>query len=204
PGDGLGGWKMLGELAFDAARGFHAVVGSSPNGPRVSVKGAPEVILPRCTTWATPQGTVSLDRRTRRRLDTEVERLARRGLRVLAVAERPATAQAEIADERIANMVLLGFLGLADSVRPTAARAVSDIREAGVEVVMITGDHPGTARSIADELAILNGNRILTGVELDTLGDPALDEVLPSVSVFARVTPTHKVRIVRAYQRIDR
>jgi cation-transporting ATPase I len=137
-------------------------------------------------------------------LEAEVERLARRGLRVLAVAERTATAQAEIADERIANMVLLGFLGLADSVRPTAARAVADVREAGVEVVMITGDHPGTARSIANELAILNGNRILTGVELDTLGDPALDEVLPSVSVFARVTPTHKVRIVRAYQRIGR
>ena len=204
PGEGLGGWMVLGELAFDSARGFHAVVGSSPEGPRVSVKGAPEVILPRCSTWTSSKGTVSLDRRSRGRLEAEVERLARRGLRVLAVAERTATAQAEIADERIANMVLLGFLGLADSVRPTAARAVADVREAGVEVVMITGDHPGTARSIANELAILNGNRILTGVELDTLGDPALDEVLPSVSVFARVTPTHKVRIVRAYQRIGR
>ena len=204
PGDGLGGWTVLGELAFDSARGFHAVVGSSPNGPRVSVKGAPEVILPRCTTWATPQGTVSLDRRTRRRLDTEVERLARRGLRVLAVAERPATAQAEIADERISDMVLLGFLGLADSVRPTAARAVADLRAAGVEVVMITGDHPGTAAAIATELDILNGHRVLTGPDVDALGDAALDEILPSVSVFARVTPTNKVRIVRAYQRIGR
>jgi cation-transporting ATPase I len=204
PGDGLGGWTVLGELAFDSARGFHAVVGSSPNGPRVSVKGAPEVILPRCTTWATPQGTVSLDRRARRRLDTEVERLARRGLRVLAVAERPATAQAEIADERISDMVLLGFLGLADSVRPTAARAVADLRAAGVEVVMITGDHPGTAAAIATELDILNGHRVLTGPDVDALGDAALDEILPSVSVFARVTPTNKVRIVRAYQRIGR
>jgi cation-transporting ATPase I len=204
PGEGLGDWIVLGELAFDSARGFHAVVGTSPEGPRVSVKGAPEVILPRCSTWASSKGTARLDRRVRSRLEAEVDRLAHRGLRVLAVAERPATTQAEIADERIANMVLLGFLGLADSVRPTAARAVSDIRAAGVEVVMITGDHPGTATSIANELAILNGNRVLTGVELDTLGDPALDEVLPSVSVFARVTPTHKVRIVRAYQRIGR
>jgi cation-transporting ATPase I len=204
PGDGLGGWTVLGELAFDSARGFHAVVGTSPEGPRVSVKGAPEVILPRCSTWASPKGTVRLDRRSRGRLEAEVDRLARRGLRVLAVAERPATAQAEIAEERVADMVLLGFLGLADSVRPTAARAVADIRKAGVEVVMITGDHPGTATSIANELAILNDNRVMTGVELDALGDPALDEVLPSVSVFARVTPTHKVRIVRAYQRIGR
>src|ERR1019366_1417211 len=148
----------------------------------------------RCTTWATPQGTVSLDRRTRRRLDTEVERLARRGLRVLAVAERPATAQAAIADERISDMVLLGFLGLADSVRPTAAMAVADLRAAGVEVVMITGDHPGTAAAIANELDILNGNTVLAGPELDALGDAALDDVLPGVAVFARVTPTQKVR----------
>ncbi len=204
PGEGLGGWTVLGELAFDSARGFHAVAGTSPVGSRVSVKGAPEVILPRCATWAAPEGTVNLDRRVRRRLDAEVERLALRGLRVLAVAERPATAQAEIGDERVADMVLLGFLGLADSVRPTAAAAVADLRAAGVEVVMITGDHPGTAAAIATELDILNGNRVLTGPELDALGDAALDEVLPSVSVFARVTPTHKVRIVRAYQRIGR
>jgi cation-transporting ATPase I len=204
PGDGLGGWTVLGELAFDPARGFHAVVGTSPGGPRVSVKGAPEVILPRCATWAAPEGTVSLDRRARRLLEAEVERLARRGLRVLAVAERPASAQSEIADERIADMELLGFLGLADSVRPTAARAVADLRAAGVEVVMITGDHPGTAKAIANELDILNGNRVLAGPELDALGDATLDDLLPGISVFARVTPTQKVRIVRAYQRIGR
>jgi cation-transporting ATPase I len=204
PADGLGGWTVLGELAFDSARGFHAVVGISPQGPRVSVKGAPEVILPRCSTWASGEGVVSLDQRSRGCLDAEVDRLAQRGLRVLAVAERPATAQVEIGDERVAGMILLGFLGLADSVRPTAAQAVADIRKAGVEVVMITGDHPGTATSIANELAILNGNRVMTGVELDVLSDPSLDELLPDVSVFARVTPTHKVRIVRAYQRIGR
>jgi cation-transporting ATPase I len=101
-------------------------------------------------------------------------------------------------------MVLLGFLGLADSVRPTAAAAVADLRAAGVEVVMITGDHPGTAAAIATELDILNGNRVLTGPELDALCEAALDNVLPGVSVFARVTPTQKVRIVRAYQRIGR
>jgi len=204
PGDGLGGWTVLGELAFDPARGFHAVVGTSPEGPRVSVKGAPEVLLPRCAMWASPKGTVRLDRRARQRLETEVERLARRGLRVLAVAERPASARAELAEERVVDMELLGFLGLADSVRPTAAAAVADLRSAGVEVVMITGDHPGTAKAIATELDILNGSRVLAGPEVDAMSDAELDDVLPDVTVFARVTPTHKVRIVRAYQRIGR
>src|SRR5450756_701969 len=87
--------------------------------------------------------------------------------------------RSSIADERIADMVLLGFLGLADSVRPTAAAAVADLRAAGVEVVMITGDHPGTAAAIATELDILNGNRVLTGPELDALCEAALDNVLP-------------------------
>ena len=89
--NGLGDWKLLGELAFEPARGYHAVVGDSQSGPRVSVKGAPEIVLPRCSTWRAPQGVVVIDRRTRRRLDAEVERLATLGLRVLAVAERPAS-----------------------------------------------------------------------------------------------------------------
>lgn len=202
--DGLGGWEVLGELAFDPARGFHAVIGTSPAGARVSVKGAPEVILPRCTTWVGPEGPVQLDAPIRRRLDAEVERLARRGLRVLAVAERPASNRSEVGDERVSAMELLGFLGLADSVRPTAAAAMADLRAAGIDVVMITGDHPSTARAIGTELGIVNGSRVVTGPELDAMSDAQLDAALSDVSVFARVTPTDKVRIVRAYQRLGR
>ena len=203
-GDGLGGWTLLGELAFEPARGYHAVVGDSPQGPRVSVKGAPEVVLPRCTTWRAPDGVTAIDLRTRRLLDAEVERLASRGLRVLAVAERPASARADLADERVSDMELLGFLGLADGVRPTAAAAVADLRAAGVSVVMITGDHPSTAAAIADELKILNGASVLTGDDLDAWNDEELDTALRTATVFARVTPAHKMRIVRAYQRTGR
>jgi len=202
--DGLGGWDVLGELAFDPQRGFHAVIGTSPAGARVSVKGAPEVILPRCTSWVGPEGPVLLDAPIRRRLEAEVERLARRGLRVLAVAERPASNRSEVGDERVSGMELLGFLGLADSVRPTAAAAVVDLRAAGIDVVMITGDHPSTARAIGAELGIVNGHRVVTGPELDAMSDAQLDAALGEVSVFARVTPTDKVRIVRAYQRLGR
>jgi len=202
--DGLDGWTLLGELAFEPARGYHAVVGDSPGGPRVSVKGAPEVVLPRCVTWRAPEGVTVIDRRARQRLDDEVERLANRGLRVLAVAERPASARADLADERVSDMELLGFLGLADGVRPTAAAAVADLRAAGVSVVMITGDHPSTAAAIAKELHILNGAPVLTGADLDAWSDAELDAALASATVFARVTPAHKVRIVGAYQRIGR
>jgi len=157
-----------------------------------------------CTTWRAPEGVTVIDRRTRLRLDAEVERLASRGLRVLAVAERPASARAELADERVSDMELFGFLGLADGVRPTAAAAVADLRSAGVSVVMITGDHPSTAAAIAEELHILNGAPVLTGADLDAWADDELDAVLGEATVFARVTPAHKMRIIRAYQRIGR
>jgi len=203
--DGLPGWRPLGDLPFESARGFHAVVGEVPGGAaRMSVKGAPESVLTRCATWRSPDGLVAMDRRVRRRLDVEVERLARRGLRVLAVAERTATSRAEVDEERVTGMELLGFVALADLVRPTAAAAVTDLRAAGVGVVMITGDHPSTAKAVAVELDILNGGRVVTGPELDALADDDLDEAVGSVSVFARVTPTHKVRIVRALQRTGR
>ena len=202
--DGLGGWELLSELAFEPARGYHAVVGDSPSGSRVSVKGAPEIVLPRCTTWRAPEGVTVIDRRTRLRLDAEVERLASRGLRVLAVAERPASARAELADERVSDMELFGFLGLADGVRPTAAAAVADLRSAGVSVVMITGDHPSTAAAIAEELHILNDAPVLSGADLDAWDDDELDAILGEATVFARVTPAHKMRIIRAYQRIGR
>jgi cation-transporting ATPase I len=202
--DGLGSWTLLGELAFEPSRGYHAVVGDSATGPRVSVKGAPETVLPRCTTWRAPEGPVPLDRRRRADLDALVERLASQGLRVLAVAERPASSSAALGDERIAGMELLGFLGLADGVRPTAAAAVASLRTAGVSVVMITGDHPSTAASVAEELDILNGAAVVTGAEVDDLDDASLESVLDGATVFARVTPEHKMRIVRAYQRMGR
>jgi cation-transporting P-type ATPase I len=203
-GYGLGGWSQLGELAFEPARGFHAVVGKGPNGSLVTVKGAPEIILPRCDTWRSPNGIRKLDAKVGARLEAEVERMAANGLRVLAVAERSSSDRVELGVERVAGMELLGFLGLADHVRPTAAAAIDQLRRAGVDVVMITGDHRSTAQAIATELGITGGRRVLTGPDLDTLDDDELAALMPEVSVFARVTPTHKVRIVGAYQRAGR
>lgn len=103
----------------------------------------------------------------------------------------------------VRDLIFLGFLGLSDPVRPAATSALAALRCAGIEVLMITGDHPSTAEGIAAELDLPNG-RTLTGAELDRLSDAELEAALPATSVFARVTPAHKVRIVAALQRMGR
>ncbi|HEY2636747.1 MAG TPA: HAD-IC family P-type ATPase, partial [Solirubrobacteraceae bacterium] len=204
-GDGLGGWEPQDEQAFEPGRGFHAVLGRSPDESWVAIKGAPEAVLARSTVYRGPDGSRQpLDRRTRRRLDAEVERLAQQGLRVLAVGERRWTGADELDEDQLRDLELLGFVALADLVRSTAAAAVRTLRRAGVDVAMITGDHPSTAEAIASELGILNGGRILTGPDLEQLGDAELDGAIIDVTVFARVTPTDKVRIVEAFQRAGR
>ncbi|GLW98615.1 cation-translocating P-type ATPase [Microtetraspora sp. NBRC 16547] len=196
PEDGLREWKRVDEMPFEPARGYHAVLGLSETGHLLSVKGAPEIVLTRCDTVERDGSAVPLDDVTRKELTEEVDRLARQGYRVLAVAERRASSRADLDESRISRLCFLGYLGLSDPVRPTAKRSVEGLTRAGVRVVMITGDHPSTAEAIAAEVGALNGLHIMTGPQVDDLDDAALVEVLPQVSVFARVTPAHKARIV--------
>jgi len=195
------GWRRQDEIPFEPARGYHAVLGATATGPLLSVKGAPEIVVPRCDMWRSPSGDVAVDVRVRRRLDQEVDRLARRGFRILAVAETKVAPIQELCDDDVGELTLLGFLMLSDPVRPTAAQAVRDLGAAGVDVVMVTGDHPSTAEGIAAELEILNGRRVVTGSQLAAMTDSDLDEIITYVSVFARVTPADKVRVVQALQR---
>ncbi|GII58007.1 hypothetical protein Pth03_63960 [Planotetraspora thailandica] len=198
PEEGLDRWERVDEMPFEPARGFHAVLGSSESGQLLSVKGAPEVVLTRCITYLRDEEELELDEDARLELETEVERLALQGYRVLAVAERPASSRADLDEPRVDRLCFLGFLGMADPVRPTAARSVQGLMEAGVRVVMLTGDHPSTAEAIAAELDAVGGLRVMTGPALDELDEDELVKVLPEVSVFARVTPAHKARIVSA------
>ncbi|GII86028.1 haloacid dehalogenase [Sphaerisporangium siamense] len=212
PTEGLPGWRRVAELPFESARGYHAVLGTAPASRRgtrgrggrphvLTVKGAPEVVLTRCGTMLSDGQVAPLDDEAAATLAKEVDRLAQQGLRVLAVAERAASGRLDLDESRIDGLCFLGFLGLADPVRPTAARSVARLARAGVRIVMITGDHPSTAEAIAAELNVVNGPRIMTGPQLDRLDDAALAKVLPEVSVFARVTPAHKARIVAGLQR---
>ncbi|GGQ25914.1 magnesium-transporting ATPase (P-type) [Actinomadura coerulea] len=191
-----GPWKQIHSVPFEPSRAFHATLGSSGGDRTLFVKGAPEVVLPLCA--RTPDG--DLDRRARRHLRKRVERLASGGHRVLAVAERRMPGGGEtIGEDAVTGMTFLGLLGLADTVRATAAPAVADLRAAGVQIIMLTGDHPATAAAIADQVAGEGAeHRVITADEIDRLGDDALAEALVGVDVVARCTPVHKVRVVRA------
>lgn len=203
------GWTKRSVLPFEPARGYHAAVGSAADETLLSIKGAPEMVLPRCNAVRRRGTDVPLDSREERRLGHRIEQLARQGYRVLAVAERRAQGSAglhagNLAGDDVREMTLLGFLALTDPVRAAAAPSVRTLRSAGVQIIMITGDHPGTAKAVADRLGLLNGSRVLTGGEMDGLDDDALDLALPSVAVIARGTPAHKVRAVQAFQRLRR
>ncbi|MGI5200666.1 HAD-IC family P-type ATPase [Spirillospora sp. CA-108201] len=196
-----GPWKQIDSLPFEPSRAFHATLGSSGGERTVFVKGAPEVVLPLCA--RTPDR--ELDQRTRRRLRERVERLASGGHRVLAVAEhrRPDGGET-IGESEVTGMTFLGLLGLADPVRANAAPAVADLRAAGVQIIMLTGDHPATAAAIADQLAgdgAAVEHRVITADEIDRLDDDVLSQALVGVDVVARCTPVHKVRVVRALRR---
>ncbi|MEV7005748.1 HAD-IC family P-type ATPase [Streptosporangium sp. NPDC051022] len=201
PEEGLGDWRRVDELPFEPGRGYHAVLGLGTSGHVLSVKGAPEAVLTGCATLLRDGAAVPLTASVRRGLEEEVDRLALKGYRVLAVAERPASDRRDLDESRVGELTFLGFLCLSDPVRPTAAESVRRLALAGVRVVMITGDHPSTAEAIAAELDVLDGGRVMTGPELDALDDEALTEALPRVAVFARTTPAHKVRIVACLRR---
>lgn len=193
--DGRPSWKRIAEIPFEPGRGYHAVLGEDDHGFLLSVKGAPEVILPLCSG---SEGQKLLE---------EANALARTGHRVLVVAEKrlkKTAASRKLRRTDIAHLSFLGILTLKDPVRPEAAAAIANLQRAGVGVIMITGDHPMTAEQVATELRIINAHGILTGPELDSMDDLQLDEVVRDIAVYARVTPTHKVRIVRSLQRIGK
>ncbi len=198
-------WRVSAELPFESRRGLHAVLGVRATGATIVVKGAPEAVLARCTTWQQGRSVTPFGPEDVRQVEDHVHQLARRGLRVLAVADAEVEDGARLTDtDDLPDLVLRGFVALADPVRPSAVEAVATLQQAGVHLAMITGDHPSTAEAVAAELGMLNGGRVLTGADLEALADDELDAVIADVAVFARVTPRQKVRIVEGYQRIGK
>jgi calcium-translocating P-type ATPase len=182
------------EAPFDPARAFHAAVLEG----RLCVKGSPEAVVPRCVRERRRGAERPLDATRRHALLEQAHRLAARGFRVLLVAE--GEGDCDVHDPR--GLVALGLLGIADSVRPGAASAAARCRAAGVRMIMLTGDHPETAREIARQVGLDTSlEHVLTGQEIGTLSDDALDERLARTSVIARIAPLEKVRVVTSLQR---
>ncbi|WP_344321696.1 cation-translocating P-type ATPase [Streptomyces macrosporus] len=202
-------WRRTDSLPFESSRAYHATAGRTSRGALLSVKGAPENVLERCSRrrgGAEGGGgrESELDDIARKRLTATAEELAGAGRRVLAVAERPLRPNEDLTDDTVDGLTFLGFVTLADPVRSGAAPATARLRAAGVQTVMLTGDHPATADAIAATVSENPDQKVCTGAEIDELSDDELDELLPTLDVIARCSPHHKVRIVQAYQRIGR
>jgi Ca2+-transporting ATPase len=194
----------LAEVPFDSDHRLQATLHPHPAGARLYVKGAPDALLERTRALAGPDGEVPLDAARRAAVAAEVDRMADEGLRVLAVASRilPADAAGALAENlwpAVTDLALEGLVGLQDPPRTQAADAVAAARRAGIEVLMITGDHAATGAAIARQVGI--EGEVLTGAQLAAVDDDALPDRLRGVGVVARVAPEHKLRIVHALQR---
>jgi Ca2+-transporting ATPase len=168
------------------------------------VKGAPELILERCTSTLVRGRIRKLDQKTRKEIIEANERMANKALRVLGVAFKELASEelGTLGDEELENgLVFIGLMGMIDPPRVEAVTAVKKCDEAGIKTVMITGDHKMTAVAVAKELGILKDGMVLTGFELDAMGDEEYQKIVNKVNVYARVSPEHKIKIVRALKR---
>ena len=161
-------------------------------------KGAVDGLLDICTRVWDGDGAVPLDETWRTRIEIANNEMAQNGMRVLGLALRRLQTPNESLEE---NLILIGLVGMIDPPRPEVKTAVATCKTAGVRPIMITGDHPLTARFIAHDLGITDNGRVKTGQNLDQMSQQELDEAVREVSVYARVSPEHKLRIVEALQR---
>ncbi len=185
-------YPRLAELPFDSDRKLMSTVNRMDDKNIVIVKGAIDMMMPRCVAG-------DLDRAKQ-----FAEDMSKDALRVLAVAYKEIdTVPAEPASEELeSGLTFMGLVGMIDPPRPEAKVAVATCRKAGIKPVMITGDHVVTASAIAKDLGILEeGDRAITGAELDAMTDRQLDNEVEQISVYARVSPENKIRIVKAWQR---
>ncbi|MFO7589961.1 MAG: HAD-IC family P-type ATPase [Acidimicrobiia bacterium] len=186
---------VVSEVPFESERRFAATMRGRGPERLVCVKGAPERVLAMCDRVLTDQGERPIDDDA---THEAARSMAREGLRVLAMAFAHDDGAIDLTEPQ--GLVLVGLQGMFDPPRPGVADAIANVQAAGLRVIMITGDHAVTARTIAQQLGIVTGDAaaVLTGVDVDRLDDAELERQISDVSVFARVEPSHKLRVVRA------
>ncbi len=202
-------FPRVSEIPFDSTRKMMTTI-HKINGKYLAItKGAPDVLIKKCThinqeTSIDNFRQSDLSNSQTQTIQNENLKMAQKALRVLGVAYKylenlPAKLDQEVIEN---NMTFVGLIGMIDPPRPGVKDAINTCRKAGIKTVMITGDHIATAKSIAKELNILkNGEKAITGQELDQMTDETLKDEIKNASVFARVSPEHKVRIVKAWQK---
>ncbi len=199
-------FERIGEIPFTSERKMMSTlnIDLKHNGQIVLIaKGAPDILLNRCARLRLGTAAVPLDDSLRKRILDDVDRLSDDALRTLAVAYRPLGSDPDLsAGEKLEqDLVFAGTVGIIDPPREEVGPAIREAHRAGIRVVMITGDHPRTAARIAADLGIVEpGANAVTGIELDEMGDAAFAEAVRETSVYARVAPKHKLRIVDALQ----
>lgn len=188
----------ISEIPFDSERKLMTTSHKDTDGTLIISKGAPDVLIKLCKSYYKKSGVVPFDNTLKTEILQKNINMADKSLRVIAVAFKT---QKSI-DFTEKNLTFLGLIGLQDPPRPEVADAVKSCHSAGIKVVMITGDHLNTAKSIGKDVGILkDGQKAITGQELDQLPQHKLEQTISDYSIFARVTPKHKVRIVTAWQK---
>ena len=191
------------DIPFDSNRKMMTTIHKVGNKYRVITKGAPDVLLNKCTKIYKNDNISQLYSGDKNRITNDNLKMAKNALRVIAVSyvdlERLPNKIEEVSIEK--DLIFVGLIGMIDPPREGVKEAVKTCRKAGIKTVMITGDHIATAKAIAKNLGILKtGDKALTGTELDKINQKELERNIENYSVFARVTPEHKVRIVKAWQ----
>ena len=192
----------LSELAFDSDRKLMSTLHNIEGVPTMYTKGAIDTLLDRSTWLLTSQGRVEMTEARRAEIARVNMELSEQGLRVLSFACKELESVRSLALEDERDFTFVGLVSMIDPPRPEAIKAVADAKRGGIRTIMITGDHKVTASAIARQLGIFrDGDEALSGVELDNMTDADQDQRLEKVSVYARVSPEHKIRIVSAWQR---
>ena len=196
-------FPRVGEAPFDSSRKMMSTVHKTENGFVQYTKGAPDVVLALCTTAYLDGKMVPMTDEIRQSIVDSNKAMADKALRVLCAAMRTYKEQpSNEAEELEQELCYIGLAGMIDPVRPEVVDAIKECKMAGIRPIMITGDHKDTAVAIAKQLGIIDENhRAITGMELNALSDEELDAQIENYSVYARVQPEHKVRIVQAWKK---
>ena len=190
-------FPRVNEIPFTSETKRMTTLHATADGPVAYAKGAAEIILDSCTRLLTEDGAQPLDDAAREAILEQARQMAGEALRVLGIATKP-DASIENAEH---EMTFLGLVGMIDPPRSEAKAAVQACEQAGIKVVMITGDHPLTAQAVARELGLLKTGRSVTGAELEAMSDAEFEREVEQIEVYARVSPAHKLRVVTALQK---